>query len=72
MSQVTSGKRSPNDDAHGFLRAAVGGHLVGELGRERRVDTQLGELAQQPGAHGRFAVEVAPGQARELRLEQAA
>ena len=55
-----------------FLESSVGRHLVGELGRERRVDAELRELAQQPRAHGRFAIQVVPREARELRLEQAA
>jgi hypothetical protein len=61
-----------HDDSHGFLIARRGRHVVGELGRQRGVDAELRELAQQPRADRRLAIQIAPCEARELRLQQAA
>jgi hypothetical protein len=60
-----------DEKPHGLLRAQVGRYLIGKFGRERGVDAELCELAQQARTHRRLAIQIVPGEARQLRFEQA-
>ena len=59
-----------HDDPHRLLISRRRRHVGSKLRRQRRIDAQLRELPQQARADGRLPIQIAPGQARELRLEQ--